>query len=109
MRFMNERTSNLLRLIAAELEQGSVPLNPEFLVEHGVTFDECISLTTEMGMILRGYTFSPLQTQESMASVFAPFASGHSRLRAAPGSGRPARPEQPRQPDPAGHLGVGTR
>ena len=60
------RINDLLDACAADLLDMRSPLSREFLIDHSVTLDECLSVSELIGHILRGYVLAPLLVQNNL-------------------------------------------
>jgi hypothetical protein len=57
------RIHDLMLLCADNLDRGCEPLHHEFLVEHSITLDECMTLAEQMAVAIRAYVRTPRDEQ----------------------------------------------
>ena len=70
------RQEELLKAAAEAFDDGRDPFVHEWLLEHNVTSDECMALSSVIGTILHGYLASPKQVKHSLALRGAATAAG---------------------------------
>lgn len=69
-----ERRTELLRLVAQALDEGSDPFHVNWLEANRVTLDECLMFARTMALLIRGFFNSPSTTRQMV--VFAGAADG---------------------------------
>lgn len=69
------RQKDLLVYFADAFEDGRT-LDHAFLVEHGVTFDECMSLSQSVATFIRGYLRAPRDLQNVLLLLGATYGDG---------------------------------
>lgn len=62
----SSRSLDLLRRAADSLGEGVDPFHSAFLQEHGVTFDECMSMGETMAILIKGYLAAPPEIQNEI-------------------------------------------
>ncbi len=70
------RQEQLIKAAAIAFDNGSDPFVHEWLLEHEVTADECMDLSSVIGTILQGYLVSPEEVKLSLGFRGAAAASG---------------------------------
>ena len=70
------RQEELIKAAAEAFDDGCDPFVHEWLLEHEVTSDECMALSSVIGTILHGYLASPKQVKHSLALRGAATAAG---------------------------------
>ncbi len=70
------RQEELIKAAAEAFDDGRDPFAHEWLVEHNVTSDECMALSSVIGTILHGYLASPKPVKHSLALRGAAIAAG---------------------------------
>lgn len=66
-----KRDMTLLLKAAEEFEKGSNPFCTEWLSAHGVTLDECFTLSERIALILKGYLASTRDDQIKIGALGA--------------------------------------
>ena len=70
------RQEQLIKAAAEAFDDGRDPFVHEWLLEHNVTSDECMALSSVIGTILHGYLASPKPVKHSLALRGAAIAAG---------------------------------
>lgn len=79
---LGKRKEKLLRGMAEDLQNGTPPLNSEFLGAHGVTLDECLDMSELAGNILAGFLMLPDDFRVAVVTqaAFGPDDKGIARM-----------------------------
>ncbi|KKL03736.1 hypothetical protein LCGC14_2623110 [marine sediment metagenome] len=70
------RQEQLIKAAAVAFDNGCSPFVHEWLLEHEVTADECMELSSVIGTILQGYLVSPKEVKLSLGFRGAVAAAG---------------------------------
>ena len=70
------RQEQLIKAAAIAFDNGSDPFVHEWLLEHEVTADECMALSSVIGTVLQGYLVSPKEVKLSLGFRGALAAAG---------------------------------
>jgi hypothetical protein len=72
----SKRINALLAKAAQAFIDGNDPFSSGWLSENDVTLDECMSLSNQIGAIIKGYAASPRETQMKILVAHALDGSG---------------------------------
>lgn len=73
---MSDRKGYLLRKAAEAFGEGIDPFNSDWLTDHQVTADECIDLSSNLGVVVLGYLALPDDVKQRTHLMGAAIAAG---------------------------------
>ena len=73
---MTDRKTDLLQKAAEAFDDGSDPFCTDWLVENHVTADECMDLSSNIGVIIHGYLAAPSDLRNRINLLGAATAAG---------------------------------